>query len=171
MHGSRRRFNICVKHERILRLYNSKRVAVTLNDLFTATLKGQLFGVMTWAQWDQIQETLRKNNEPWYVYFVQSPPPQTPIAGSVFSDILAGIHALLRKEHRESYFGIAYVDNLQVPNLVKIYDPNHLGSSCGSSGTSTPPGWIISKWPPVAISGNVITPANRKRWWHSLIGN
>lgn len=123
---------------------------------------------MTWAQWDELQEKLRQDKEPWYVYFVHGAPPQTPVSGPIFSEVLAGIHSLLRKEHRESYFGIAYVDNLQTPSLVKIYDPNHLGSSCGSGGSAVPPGWIISKWPPVAILGNPLT-ENRKRWWHSLI--
>lgn len=142
-----------------------------MNDLFTATLKGQLFGVMTWAQWDALQDTLKKDGGPWYVYFVQSTPPTEPVSGMAFDEILAGINALLRKEHRESYFGIAYADNLQAPNLIKIYDPNHLGSSCGSSGSVVPPGWVISKWPPVAITGQTITPENRKRWWHSLISS
>ncbi len=123
---------------------------------------------MTWAQWDALQDTLQKASDPWYVYFVQGTPPTEPVNGVVFSEILTGINALLRKEHRENYFGIAYADNLQAPSLIKIYDPNHLGSSCGSSSSVVLPGWIISKWPPVAMAGPAITPGNRKRWWHSL---
>jgi hypothetical protein len=45
---------------------------------------------------------------------------------------------LLRAEHHESYCGIVYADDLENPRLIKIYDPNNLGSSCGSS--KNPPG-------------------------------
>jgi hypothetical protein len=48
------------------------------------------------------------------------------------------IDALLRAEHHESYCGIVYADDLENPRLIKIYDPNNLGSSCGSSKTPHP---------------------------------
>jgi len=42
----------------------------------------------------------------------------------------------LRADHHESYCGIVYADDLDKPRLIKIYDPNNLGSSCGSSKTT-----------------------------------
>jgi hypothetical protein len=58
------------------------------------------------------------------------------------------IDALLRAEHHESYCGIVYADDLENPRLIKIYDPNNLGSSCGSS--KTPPGAGLDHEPPAA---------------------
>jgi hypothetical protein len=55
---------------------------------------------------------------------------------------------LLREEHREAYCGIVYADDLENPRLIKIYDPNKLGSSCGSSKNPPGPGWIMSRLPP-----------------------
>jgi hypothetical protein len=55
---------------------------------------------------------------------------------------------LLRDEHRESYCGIVYADDLDKPRLIKIYDPNNLGSSCGSSKNPPGPGWIMSRCAP-----------------------
>jgi hypothetical protein len=55
------------------------------------------------------------------------------------------IDTLLRNEHHESYCGIVYADDLDNPRLIKIYDPNNLGSSCGSSKNPPGPGWIMSR--------------------------
>ncbi len=43
--------------------------------------------------------------------------------------------------------GIVYVDDPVAPSLIKIYDPNNLGSTCGSSadplsGIAAPAGLI-----------------------------
>jgi hypothetical protein len=77
----------------------------------------------------------------------------------------------LRAEHHESYCGIVYADDLENPRLIKIYDPNNLGSSCGSSKTPHPPGWIMSRLPPDEIIAIRAAPENRKRWWQGLLGD
>jgi hypothetical protein len=77
----------------------------------------------------------------------------------------------LRAEHHESYCGIVYADDLENPSLIKIYDPNNLGSSCGSSKTPHPPGWVMSRLPPDEIIAPRAAPENRKRWWQGLLGD
>jgi len=81
------------------------------------------------------------------------------------------IDALLRAEHHESYCGIVYADDLENPLLIKIYDPNNLGSSCGSSKNPPGPGWIMSRVEPDEMPEARLTPENRKRWWRGLFGD
>jgi rhodanese-related sulfurtransferase len=54
-------------------------------------------------------------------------------ADAAVATFIERIDTLLRAEHHESYCGIVYADDLEEPRLIKIYDPNNLGSSCGSS--------------------------------------
>jgi hypothetical protein len=75
----------------------------------------------------------------------------------------------LRKEHHEDYCGIVYADDLDDPRLIKIYDPNHLGTSCGSSKNRILPGWIMSRMPPSDLDPPHFVPQNRKRWWQGFL--
>jgi hypothetical protein len=76
----------------------------------------------------------------------------------------------LRAEHDEDYCGIVYADNLQQPGMVKIYDPNNLGVSCGYSETPPLPGWVLSRILPVDLQVTQVLPKNRQRWWRRLLG-
>ncbi len=81
------------------------------------------------------------------------------------------IDALLRADHHESYCGIVYADDLENPRLIKIFDPNNLGSSCGSSKNPPGPGWIMSRVKPDEMPAAHPAPENRKRWWRSLLAD
>jgi hypothetical protein len=52
--------------------------------------------------------------------------------------------------------------------MVKIYDPNNLGVSCGFSKNPPPPGWVMSLAPPVEQLRAGPLPESRRRWWHAL---
>lgn len=134
---------------------------------YQAALKGQLYGIMQWAQltafWDKVDV-----DAGWYLYAVGETPPTAPASGREVKNFLAEIDALLRKEHDEDYCGIVYADHLEQPSFIKIYDPNHLGTSCGSSKTPPAPGWTLSLAPPSEIA-TVIVPQSRRRWWQGFL--
>ena len=136
---------------------------------FTTILNGTLYGVLHWAQWDALRQTLRSSQQDgWYVYYVGHSLPAEKTSGENFSRILEEIDLLLRRDHQEDYLGIVYVDDFAAPRLVKIYDPHNLGSSCGSSGLFVPPGWVISSMLPEPIHNPSLIPQGRQRWWKAL---
>ncbi|MGC8467739.1 MAG: hypothetical protein ACP5M3_05945, partial [Acidithiobacillus sp.] len=104
----------------------------------------------------------------WYVSAVGAEAPATPLDPAALSALLAEITTLLRNDHREDYLGIVYVDDLDAPSLIKIYDPNNLGASCGSSGKHIPPGWVLSRFPPETLPAPPIIPEGRRRWWQTV---
>ena len=136
---------------------------------FQRLYTGRLWSVMSWDQltafWQRLDPAAG-----WYLYAVGEMPPTTPADAATVTGFIAKVDALLRDDHRESYCGIVYADNLDAPRFVKIYDPNNLGSSCGSSKNPPPPGWTMSLLPPEAISGTRPAPEGRRRWWQSVIG-
>jgi hypothetical protein len=136
---------------------------------FEAKLNGMLYGLMRWADWDRLREQMLKEAASrWFAYGVGAELPAGPMNPTALRVLLTEIDALLRRDHEENYLGIVYVDDPASPSLVKIYDPNNLGSTCGSIGYKVPPGWVLSLDPPTRIDAVVLLPGNRRRWWESL---
>lgn len=130
--------------------------------------EGRLWSVMSWEQltafWQRIDPTAG-----WYLYAVGETPPETPASAEGAADFVQRIDALLRREHHEKYCGIVYADDLEQPSFVKVYDPNHLGSSCGSGKHALLPGWIMSRVPPIDLKPARPAPEGRRRWWQAFI--
>lgn len=129
---------------------------------------GRFWSVMSWNQltvfWARIDPAAG-----WYVYAVGETPPDAPAAPAIVNEFITRIDALLREDHRESYCGIVYADNLDAPQFIKIYDPNNLGSSCGSSKNPPLPGWLMSRIPPEDLKPGRQLPEGRRRWWQAFI--
>ena len=162
---------------------------------FQRLYAGRLWSVMAWDQLTALWQRIDPGAG-WYLVAAGVAPAPTsgisPADATSVSAFIERIDALLRAEHHESYCGIVYADDLENPRLIKIYDPNKLGSSCGSSKTKFqwrltpalsalseaavtktlhPPGWIMSRLPPDEIVAIRAAPGNRKRWWQSLLGD
>ena len=136
---------------------------------FLERYRGYCRNLLEWADLDGLWQRLHESDEPWYVYAIGEEPPSRPLDGEALRRFITEVDALLRKEHDESYCGIVYVDNPQAPSLVKIYDPNNLGSVCGPGFGPPPlPGWVLSILPPVDLRAAFPLPENRRRWWRRL---
>lgn len=124
--------------------------------------------------WDQLEAFWRRIDPGagWYLVAPgvdrDAPAASAPADAATVAEFILRIDALLREEHRESYCGIVYADDLENPRLIKIYDPNKLGSSCGSSKNPPGPGWVMSQLPPVGLGEEIPAPAGRRRWWQAL---
>jgi len=130
---------------------------------------GMLWAVREWTDWETLMARLVSQSAGWYAYFVGMEVPEKPLTEAEFQRLLTEMDLLLRRDHRERYLGIVYVDDRAHPQLIKIYDPNNLGASCGSSGKQIPPGWILSKLVPEALPAPAVIPEGRRRWWQTLI--
>ena len=145
---------------------------------FQRLYRGRVWSVMSWDQltalWQRIDPAAG-----WYLQAVGVACPRSGAAPTIgkaadaatVSTFIERIDALLRAEHHESYCGIVYADDLENPRLIKIFDPNNLGSSCGSSKNPPGPGWIMSRVEPDELPAARPAPENRKRWWRSLLGD
>jgi len=139
----------------------------TLDDPFQQALYGLLYGIMRWDQLTQFWEKVDAGAG-WYLYAVGTEAPIQPADAEHVQKFIRDLDSLLRHEHQEDYCGIVYADNLDKPSFIKIYDPNHLGSSCGSSKNTPLPGWVMSLIPPSALNP-IVVPQSRKRWWQGFL--
>jgi len=141
----------------------------TAAEAFRRTLNGKLHGILRWEQlsglWSKVDA-----GAGWYVYAVGETVPVAPADAEHVRKFIAEIDALLHKEHEEDYCGIVYADDLDCPSFIKIYDPNHLGSSCGSSKNPPLPGWVMSQIPPTELTSTIV-PQSRRRWWQGFLAS
>ena len=137
---------------------------------FQARLHGSFSNILTWDQLATLWSVVRSRPEGWYVYAIGEAPPAEPASAAALDRFVLEIDVLLRREHREDYCGIVYVDDRSEPTFIKIFDPHNLGSSCGSSGAVTLPGWLLTRMAPEPLQDTRLLPEGRKRWWRTLIG-
>ncbi|MCK5917031.1 MAG: hypothetical protein KAG34_01305 [Cocleimonas sp.] len=141
------------------------------NDPFYKAYKGKFSGILRWHQLDELwTELTNKKQDDWYVYAVGEQPPQKTVSAEKLVTFIQELDQLLRREHDEDYCGIVYADSHKEPAFIKVFDPNNLGTACGSSGIPPLPGWILSKIKPVNLPSAFPQPRNRKRWWKYLFG-
>ncbi|WP_026280247.1 MULTISPECIES: hypothetical protein [unclassified Thioalkalivibrio] len=128
-------------------------------------------GILYWEQLERLWTLLRDRADGgWYVYAVGDTVPVEPVSAEDFRRFIDEVDTLLRQDHDEDYCGIVYVDDREAPEFVKIFDPNNLGSSCGSSGLRVLPGWVLSRVPPVDLEAAMPPTGSRRRWWQRLFG-
>ena len=136
---------------------------------FEILFKGSFKGVMRWPQLDDLWSQIKINKgDAWYIYAVGEAPPEEVSSTEKLHRFLDELTSLLKKDHGEDYCGVVYADNLSNPSIVKVYDPNNLGSSCGCSGLQVFPGWVISKAKPDDLKVIMPPPNSRRRWWSKL---
>ena len=101
-------------------------------DPFLQSYRGYFRNLLKWEELDALWERLRGDSEKaWYIYAIGEAPPEARASTTQLQRFIDEIALLLREEHEEDYCGIVYVDNVESPSLIKIYDPNNLGSVCG----------------------------------------
>lgn len=135
---------------------------------YLTLLDGEFSGVLRWEQLEELWATVNASDRAWYVNAPGHELSDEPLSAEALAHFLAELTTLLRKDHDEDYCGIVYVDDVSEPSMIKVYDPNNLGSVCGSSGKRTLPGWVLSTLKPVEMTLEVAPPANRQRWWQGL---
>jgi len=136
---------------------------------YLSAFKGSFTSTMRWHDLDAFWEVLKGlADDQWYIYAVGEAPPESTVDKAYFLTFIEKIDDLLHKEHDEDYCGIVYVDNMEVPEFIKIFDPNNLGVSCGFSDNPPLPGWILSRLQPVELETALNPPKNRQHWWQQL---
>lgn len=136
---------------------------------FMQAYRGRFVSLLHWSDLDAFWSTLREGaGDGWYLYAIGEDVPARPAATSHVIAFIDAVNALLRRDHRETYCAIVYTDSKTEPQFIKIYDPQRLGSSCGTSGDPPVPGWILCRIPPAALTPSWPIAENRRRWWREL---
>jgi len=150
-------------------LHRSQSNTAVAEDLFQDAFRGSFTSLMQWAHLDEFWAMVQaKADAGWYIYCIGEPAPTQPLSAAQVQKFLQEVDALLRRDHDESYCGIVYTDSKTDPTFIKIFDPNNLGVSCGSSKNPPLPGWTMTLLPPTHLESKRPLPEGRRRWWQNL---
>ncbi len=130
---------------------------------FHTRLSGTFYGVLKWPQLDVLWDKIKLGQ--WYFYQIGEELPAAALSGEQLAIRIDALNTLLHKDHEFDFCGIVYADDLEAPTLVKVYDPNHIGTSCGAGAIGSPPAWLLSIQPPLRIDAHPPITNSRKRWW------
>lgn len=133
---------------------------------FVRHYMGGFSGILRWQQLDELWQWLNQHHaNEWYLYATDAEPPQQPQPVNEFKQSLEHIDEYLRQTHKADYCGVVYVDNLQAPSYIKVYNPKGMGSSCSMSEIPPMPKWIISLEAPENLKELLEEPEKNHAWW------
>jgi len=133
------------------------------SEAFRARLSGAFIGILQWEGLDALWDKVKVGQ--WFFYQIGEARPMVPLSGDDLAMRIDALNTLLHHDHDYNYCGIVFADNVETPTLIKVYDPNTLGSSCSCNETPAPARWILSTAQPATIESHVPSPNNRRRWW------
>ena len=137
---------------------------------FSQQLNGHLYGVLHWAQLDDLWIRVKASPEGWYASLAGEAVPTSVLSADALRNFVDEVDALLRREHQQDFCGIVYVDQREQPSFIKIFDPHNLGSSCSRNATPIPPRWVLSRCQPERIEDDAPLPSSRRHWWQRVLG-
>ena len=119
---------------------------VLVGNDFKTIFRGKFFGVLRWHQLEDIWSKVKRDAEVgWYCYEIRENPPAKLKQGEELILLIDEIDSILRHKHDEDYCGVVYVDDLESPTYIKVFDPKKMGTSCSIGTTAPLPEWVISK--------------------------
>lgn len=136
---------------------------------FAEKFSGLFYGMTKWHNLDELWSKVKLQiDDDWYIYAIGHDVPESTTAADSVVKFIDEIDILLHTDHGEDYCGIVYVDNVETPSFIKIFDPNNLGVSCGFSDNPPLPGWVMSKMKPCDLEAAFPPPKSRQRWWKKI---
>ncbi len=139
------------------------------SNIFETAYRGNFTSLLSWQQLDEFWGVVRRRaSAGWYIYAIGTPVPTQASASEAVIKFVTEVNTLLHNEHHEDYCGIVYTDSKESPSMIKIFDPNYLGVSCGFSNHPPLPGWVLSLIPPQPLESKRPPSAARQHWWQAL---
>jgi len=133
--------------------------------------RGRFVSAMKWHHLDELWQRIKLNPRGWYIYAVDAQPPALAASTEQLLKFIDEVDLLLHEGHQEDYCGIVYADDLENPQMIKIYDPDNLGVVCGFSDNPPLPGWVLSRSAPVELLSQQQMTQQRKRWWQRIFSD
>ncbi len=130
---------------------------------FWNAYQGQFFGLLNWPEVDAFWNHMSETSGNWFVFDPEQPAPDTAANSAELAETLASAQTLINSRRDMSHCGAVYVDDLEDPTFIKVFDHAAMGSSCNISGIPILPRWIFSRIGPDDMPPEPIKPSLFKR--------
>lgn len=134
--------------------------------IFIKKFQSRYLGIMAWSEFEDFWAHLTKHSNNWFYYDTEQTPPDSSVEN--MANELEKIYQIIKDLHQERYCGLVFVDDLIQPSFIKIFHPNNLGKSCGSSEFPALPRWVFSKIRPIDIVKKFGEPEKKSGFLNNL---
>jgi hypothetical protein len=132
-----------------------------------------LWGLLQWEDWERLIKSIRKHDEKWHVHFIPNSHPVEIVRGAELAEMLVEINDLMQKKCKCKFMNNIYVDDLDSPSLIKIYENNEVACSHEMSSHRGGPLWILLKPDQDNVSESTLIPfmgLSITKWAKNLMG-
>lgn len=105
---------------------------------------GRHKGILRWPDLDTLWSYLEASTEAWFVFDPAGTAPDAPLDKAGLIAAVQVARDLVNTGHDKECSGAVYVDDLDAPTFIKVFDPRNMGTACGWGGATIMPIWIIS---------------------------
>lgn len=115
---------------------------------FRDRFRGRFAGLLAWEDVAAVFARVIAAPSGWWIYDTREPLPGAPEDTCRLAERVGEIEGFLRRHQRADYCGFVYVDDKDVPTLIKVFDPRN-ASSC-SLGSPVPV-YTLSRMKPTSL--------------------
>lgn len=115
---------------------------------FRDRFRGRFAGLLAWEDVAAVFARVIAAPSGWWIYDTREPLPTLPEDPGRLAQRVGEIEGFLRRHQRADYCGFVYVDDKDVPTLIKVFDPRN-ASSC-SLGSPVPV-YTLSRMKPTSL--------------------
>lgn len=119
--------------------------------------QGRFSSLLNWRDVDAFWVKIAAMKSDWYVFETGAQIPTEPATNMALSEVLAAAQIMVNTRREMAYSGTIYVDDIEMPTMIKVFDPTNMGSACSCSGERIMPRYILSQIPPDALPAPVET--------------
>ncbi len=113
--------------------------------------QGRFSSLLNWQDVDAFWDKIAAMGADWYVFENGQQVPTKPLDEAALSQVLADAKSLINSRRDMAYSGAIYVDDIEPPRMIKIFDPSNMGSACSCSLERIMPRYTLSVMPPDAL--------------------
>jgi len=116
-------------------------------------VQGILYGLLSWGDFDHVCEYIGNTKDiNWYIYEIEKSIPQNTSTNKEIKEFIRSLNSHIHKDYDREHCGIAFVDSIDEPSILKVFNPKLLKSICNIYGSSPIHGWVVSRQKPVDLN-------------------
>ena len=107
------------------------------DDDYINLVQGNLYGLLSWVDFDWVCKYISNaNDHSWFIHKIDKSLPDRAASNVEKTKFVEYLNSYVHTEYSREHCGIAFVDSIESPSILKIFNPKLLKSICNVYGSS-----------------------------------